>query len=147
MSTTAIDTSVIVAALQAWHQEHEEARELLHDLLASEDEVLLPTHVLLEVFSVMTRLPPPHRLHPRDALRLLEGTFRGSARLAALGEEEHWGLLRTFAERGTSGGATYDALILHVSILAGAERILTFNRRDFERLAQGTLEVISPPSA
>ena len=51
----AVDTSVVVAAFASWHQGHTSATAAL----ARRPRV--PAHVLLETYSVLTRLPPPHR--------------------------------------------------------------------------------------
>jgi predicted nucleic acid-binding protein len=54
----AVDTSVVVAAFASWHEGHRTAAAAL----ARKPRV--PTHVLVETFSVLTRLPPPHRAPP-----------------------------------------------------------------------------------
>lgn len=51
----AADTSVVVAAFASWHEGHEAA------LRALRRGVRLPAQVLVESYSVLTRLPPPHR--------------------------------------------------------------------------------------
>ncbi len=45
------DTSVVVAALSAWHEQHDVAARAL------ERVTVLPAHVMLEAYSVLTRLP------------------------------------------------------------------------------------------
>jgi hypothetical protein len=54
----AADTSLVVALFASWHEAHDAAREALPG------EVRLPAHVLIESYSVLTRLPPPHRALP-----------------------------------------------------------------------------------
>ena len=51
----AADTSVVVAAFASWHENHEPARRALDEGLK------LIEHCALETYSVLTRLPPPHR--------------------------------------------------------------------------------------
>jgi predicted nucleic acid-binding protein len=41
-------------------------------------------------------------------------------------------------ELGFTGGVVYDALHLQAAEKAGAKTLVTFNRRDFDRLAAGT---------
>ena len=49
------DTSVVIAAFASWHENHEAARRTL-------DAGVRPIeHCALETYSVLTRLPPPHR--------------------------------------------------------------------------------------
>jgi predicted nucleic acid-binding protein len=49
------DTSVVVAAFASWHEHHAAARRALDGGLR------LIEHCALETYSVLTRLPPPHR--------------------------------------------------------------------------------------
>ena len=55
-SVLALDSSVIIAALQSWHVQHSAARASLDAALGSDDEILVPSRVLVECFSVMTRM-------------------------------------------------------------------------------------------
>ena len=141
---TALDTSVIVAALQSWHKHHTAAQAAVHDCLSSGEDVLLPGRALLESFSVMTRLPVPHRLAPDIALTLLEKTFKDSVQGINLAAEDHWSLLRDLSDRGTFGGAVYDADIIECSRKAGADRIVTLNAKHFERLTPKSMKIVVP---
>jgi len=51
----AADTSASVAAFASWHENHAAARDALDGGLR------LIEHCALETYSVLTRLPPPHR--------------------------------------------------------------------------------------
>ena len=139
MSKVAFDTSVVVAALQSWHQDHQVALTCLQGLFAGEEEVVLATRVLVESFSVMTRLPAPYRLEPEAGITLLANTFENKATLIDLPTADYWDLLQTVVAHGASGGAVYDAEIIECSRRAGAKRIFTFNTKHFERLAVATL--------
>lgn len=65
-------------------------------------------HAAVELLSILTRLPPPHRLSPVAALRLEETNFPESRFLSATDTKN---LLREFAEAGLAGGALYDGLV------------------------------------
>ena len=125
----AVDTSVIVAAVAAWHQKHEDAARAL----GSAEELVIPSHVLIESYAVLTRLPAPHRLSPSDALALLQKNF-STARLATFNARSVWPVLRQLADADLGGGITYDAIILDSAADAGATSLLTLNARDYERL-------------
>jgi predicted nucleic acid-binding protein len=99
----AADTSVVVAALTGWHEGHDSASA------AIAGGARLPAHCLVEAFSVLTRLPAPHRFEPRLAHDLLQATF-GDA-LLTLAIAAHATLLGRLVEAGVSGGAAYDGLI------------------------------------
>ncbi len=141
--TTAIDTSVIVAAVLPWHRDHEAAFEALNQALA-QSEVVLPSRTLIESYSVLTRLPSPHRLSPKDAVTVLRGTFLDQSDIVSLPDDEHWAFLRHLSEEGVAGGGAYDAEIVATALNAGASEILTLNQRDFERLAPPELRIRMP---
>lgn len=65
-------------------------------------------HAAVELLSVLTRLPPPHRLSPAAALRLEETNFPESRFLPATDTQD---LLRELAVAGLAGGALYDGLV------------------------------------
>jgi predicted nucleic acid-binding protein len=139
----ALDTSVVIAALLSWHEQHRAARLAVGKLLGGRSRVVLPAPVLIEAYSVMTRLPAPHRLAPADAHRILESSFE-KAEMVSLTASESWRFLRESRDRGVAGGRTYDALILACATKARADRLLTLNQRDFIRLEPRTLDIVSP---
>ncbi len=144
MTPTAIDSSVIIAGLLSWHEHHERAFQAIDALLNAEGEIIVPAPALMESYSVMTRLPHPHRLNPQDAFALLDQSFRQCVRVVPLPGREMWAFLRNASESGVAGGRAYDAQIVRCAAKAGAARILTLNTRDFERLAPASIEVVAP---
>lgn len=101
-------------------------------------------HAAVELLSVLTRLPPPHRLTPSAALRLAEKNFPESRFLSATDTKN---LLREFAEAGLAGGALYDGL---VGAAARKHRLplVTCDRRaePTYRLLAVDYELLSPSS-
>jgi len=144
---TALDTSVMVPALLSWHEHHHAALPVVQEALAGREALILPLPALIEAFAVLTRLPPPWRLRPEVAHKLLYDTFQGRARVVGLDGDEAWALLDGALKSEISGGATYDAHIAACALKAGAACLVTFNRRHFERfdLGQMTLRVPSAP--
>lgn len=106
------DTSVVVASFASWHEAHVVARDAL------KDSVRLPAHVLVESFSVLTRLPPPHRVAPEVVSSFLDQRFPGAP--LNLSGKAHQGLIKEVPRLGISGGAIYDALIAATASRAGA---------------------------
>jgi predicted nucleic acid-binding protein len=139
----AVDSSVVVAALLAWHEHHEPAADAVEGAFR-ERGVVLPVPALVESYAVMTRLPAPHRLSPRDAHDLLKQNFGESAKAAGVTGADAWALLARLAADGVAGGRTYDALILAAAVKARADVLLTLNSSDFEPLARGDIEIRSP---
>lgn len=126
----AVDSSVIIAGVLSWHEFHQRALPSLEKAIAGR-RLLIPLPVLVESYSVLTRLPSPHRLRPEIAFELLHETFV-AARLTGLSNRRAWVFLRECVETGTSGGRVYDAVIASAAIEARASELLTFNPRDFE---------------
>lgn len=117
---SAVDTSVVVAAFASWHEHHDRAR------MALDDGARLIDHCALETYSVLTRLPPPHRSTGevvRDFLRLrfIEAHLRLDAR-------RYREFVLGLPERGITGGAAYDALVA-ATARAHSVDLITCDRR------------------
>lgn len=126
----AVDSSVVIAALLSWHEFHQRAALALDKAIAGR-RLLIPLPVLIESYSVMTRLPSPHRLRPEVAHELLRESFAG-VRVVGLSARKAWTLLGGCVSAGIAGGRVYDAVIAWAAIEARAQELLTFNPRDFE---------------
>ena len=100
---TAADTSLVVAAFASWHERHEAARQALDSGLH------LVEHCALETYSVLTRLPPPHRAAGEVVREFMKARFPSPfLRLSAGAYRDFWSGL---PDRGVNGGAAYDALV------------------------------------
>ena len=107
----AVDTSVVVAAFASWHEGHAASVAVL------DREPRLPSHVAIEAYSVLTRLPPPHRA-PADVVQaFLAERFRQAP--LVLPARGHLALVELAARIGITGGAVYDALIAATVLHAG----------------------------
>ncbi|HEY4641755.1 MAG TPA: PIN domain-containing protein [Thermoanaerobaculia bacterium] len=126
----AVDSSVIIAGVLSWHEFHERAIRALEKAVAGR-RLLMALPVLIESYSVLTRLPAPHRLRPAVAYELLHDSFAG-ARAISLSPTTAWTFLQNCVDTGTVGGRVYDAVIASAAIDAGASELLTFNARDFD---------------
>lgn len=100
---TAPDTSVVVAGLAAWHPDHDVARAFL----ATRPTAI--AHVLVESYSVLTRLPGPRRIGAAVAWSAISHAFPKSP--AALAPARVRELLGSLASAGIVGGPVYDALV------------------------------------
>lgn len=99
----AVDTSVSVPMLLASHEAHELVRSW-----ATGRQLSLTGHSLVETYAVLTRLPGDARLHPADAVRLIDDNFGPPLLLPReVGLVTH----RELAHHGVAGGATYDGLV------------------------------------
>ena len=111
----AVDTSVVVAAFASWHERHEPARA------AVERGPRLPAQAALESYSVLTRLPPPHRAGADLVRDFLAFSFPDPT--LALTPRAFAAFFTNLAELEIVGGAAYDALIAAVALDAGATLI------------------------
>lgn len=116
----AVDTSVVVAAFASWHEGHESAAEVLAR------GVRLPAHCALECYSVLTRLPPPHRVAGPLARDFIASRF--AEPLLTLDPADHRALLSQLVDRAILGGAAYDALVGLTAVRHGA-RLYSRDRR------------------
>lgn len=139
------DTGCLVAAACAWHEHHAETAAELARRASRGEKPVLAAPVLVEAYAVLTRLPPPYRLRPSDALAVIEGSW-SRADVVALSGAEMWKLLRGMPAAGVAGGRSYDALIAACARKAKADVILTWNLRDFEAVAD-RIEVAAPKTA
>lgn len=98
-----LDTSAAIALVQQEHPAHPAV------LAAVRGHPLgLSGHAETETYSVLTRLPPPHRLTPPTALRLIRANFPQTKRLPSTASSE---VLEELVTRGLAGGTAYDALV------------------------------------
>lgn len=88
--------------------------------------VELIAHAVVETFSVLTRLPPPHRVVPAAARGYLASVTAHD--YLTLDAHAHRALIDDLVEQQISGGSTYDALVGCTARAAGAT-LLTRDRR------------------
>ena len=106
------DTSVLVAGFATWHDGHESA------VRALSRGVRLVAHTVVECYSVLTRLPPPHRVAPVAVHAYLTDVSSGD--YLTLDGRSHRGLIEHLAGHNVTGGASYDALVGLTAKAAGA---------------------------
>ena len=116
----AADTSLVVAAFASWHEHHEGARRSLDGGLR------LIEHCALETYSVLTRLPPPHRSSGAVVRDFLQARFPQP--LLRLSSAAYRRFVLELPGLGVSGGAAYDALVAATAAGCGAE-LVTCDRR------------------
>jgi predicted nucleic acid-binding protein len=122
----AVDTSVAVPLLVGSHEHHDRV-----SAWARGRELRLSGHAAIETYSVLTRLPGDARLEAADAISVMDANFGDPLSLPA---DASAGAHRALADRGISGGATYDGLVA----LAALTHALSLATRDAR--ARGTYE-------
>jgi predicted nucleic acid-binding protein len=138
-----LDTNCLVAAVCSWHGHHEATRREIERRYAAGEKLVLSAHSFAETFSVLTRLPEPHRLSPEDALALIETNW-GETRLVALTALDYRATLRRCRDASLGGGAVYDALIAACARKARVSTLVTWDVADFERFLEDEPMVTAP---
>ena len=96
------------------------------------------------VFSIVTRLPPEFRLTPSDAAVLLHQEVLSRMAVHDLPAADRTPMLRAAARDSTAGGRIYDAHIAEVARAAGADVVVTDNRRHFLAALRHGMRVETP---
>ncbi|CAN5117081.1 PIN domain-containing protein [soil metagenome] len=133
MRKVLLDTSVLVPALVQALPRHERARQHLQSALSRDAALCVAAHSLAELYAVLTRLPMSPRIGPRPARRLIDDNL-AAAEIVSLETADYQSVLDRCAELNLTGGVIYDALIARAAEKAGADELLTFNVRDFNRV-------------
>lgn len=106
--------------------------------------MIVAAHSLAETYSVLTRVPPPTRLFPPDALYAIERSVLPVATIVALSADGYADLIRRAVRDGTIGGQIYDAIVVTCARAGGADEILTFNERHFRPFEGDGLTIVVP---
>jgi predicted nucleic acid-binding protein len=138
------DTNVIVAGFLVDHDRHALCRWWLDRARNNEFQPLISVHSLAEIYSVLTRLPMPHRLSPQTVERMVNENLANFERIA-LSVTDYELVLADAVRLGIVSGGVFDALIGRAAIVGRADRLLTFNVRDFERLGDSVRGLIQVP--
>ena len=96
---------------------------------------LVAAHGLAETFAVLTTLPHRPRITPVAARDVLRVSVLSRFRVVSLSARDYQAVIDRVAQAGLSGGVLYDALAMRAAAKARASHVLTFNRRDFDRLS------------
>lgn len=136
------DTSVLTPAFQLTHEQHEASNLALAQ--AMKHSAACGAHTLAEFYSVLTRLPAPHRLEPDQAFFGIEQII-AHFRVITLDAQEYLSEIRDAATGKTPGGQIYDFLLLACARKAMADKILTWNLRHFRQLAPDLADRIVTP--
>jgi predicted nucleic acid-binding protein len=134
-----LDTNVLVAACLADHEHHARAIPIVQHVHQGKLQGFVSGHSLLEMHSVLTRLPRAPRILPVQAASLIADNVAKRFSVISLTSKEYAELCTALGKSGVTGGKSFDALHLACAEKSGAERIYTFNVQHFRELA-GHLE-------
>jgi predicted nucleic acid-binding protein len=139
-----LDTSALVPVFLADHPHHAASIKLFTTCTPS--NAACAAHSLAEVYSTLTRIPPPHRASAEQAIRCVK-TIAKRFQLVHLDGAETLAAIQNAASLEISGGTIYDSLIANCANKSGADRIYSWNTRHFERLgSKVSLKLFTPLS-
>jgi predicted nucleic acid-binding protein len=141
-----LDTSVLVASVVKQHRDHERSFALLDRVQSGRDKGVISAHSLAESYATLTKLPPPFRHSPEQALLSIEENILKHFQTAELSGQDYAAILREAAAARIQGGTIYDAVLLKSAAQANADKIFTLNLRHFQAVAPPELlRIISLP--
>jgi predicted nucleic acid-binding protein len=117
------------------HPSHGDAMGWIDAMATGRVKGLVTVHALAEVWSVLTKLPIHPRIDPAAARKVV-GDIASIAQVVALTHVMYFDALDRCVSHGARSGAVFDALHLAAAERTGADVVLTFNEKDFVRLAQ-----------
>ena len=127
-----LDTNVLVASVVEKHQSHARCYAVLDRVQTGKDEGFVSAHSLAEMYSVLTKSPPPFRHSPEQALLTIEENVLKYFKISSLSGGDYGALIREAALAGIQGGTIYDAVLLKCATKAQVDQIYMLNLKHFE---------------
>jgi predicted nucleic acid-binding protein len=140
-----LDTNVLVAASVEAHPHHVPAVEILKKIRARKIQGVVSTHLLAEMYAVLTRTPFIPRIHPVEAQRLIEVNALNACEVVALTAQQYREAIAEAATNGWGGGKVYDLLHVKAAVIAKCSRLYTFNTHEFRQLSGAFAKMITAP--
>ncbi len=109
-------------------------------VIAGKDKGFVSQHSIAEVYAALTRMPVVPRIHPLEAARIIRDNILRNFETIAVEKDDYLEALKIVSESGWAGAKIYDALLLRCADKSQAQRIYTFNLKDFQQLATGRLQ-------
>jgi predicted nucleic acid-binding protein len=131
-----VDTSILVAAVLDQHDSYARAFAVLDRVQNGKDEGFISAHSLAEMYAILTKLPPPFRHSPEQALLSIEENVVQYFKISSLSGSDYTVLIREAALAGIQGGTVYDALSLKSAGKTDVDRIYTLNLAHFQAVAK-----------
>jgi predicted nucleic acid-binding protein len=140
------DTNVLIGAFLPEHKSHTDCVIWLERAQLGEFEGYVGTHSLAELYSNLTKLPLKQKITPALAQNLITTNLEAFVKVS-LDVADYVAAIEVVTRYGLVSGAVFDAVIAQAGLKVGADRILTFNVRDFERLGDAVRGLIQVPGA
>ena len=141
---TFVDTSALISAFIEMGERPAPAEALLEAIATQRvRRALTSWHCVLEFYAVATRLPGGLRLDPQLAGQLVREVILRRFEVCDLPSNARGAFVDAVVHERISGGRIYDAHIAEAARLAGAEVVVTENRRHFVPLMRYGIRVLT----
>ena len=137
-----LDTSVLVPVFYGDHVHHAASMSVFTRF--DKADACCGAHSLVEVYSVLTRMPGKHRISGEQVM-LFIGNIRERLTVIGLTPDEHFAMLQTNAGLGIVGGAIHDALLAACAVKSGAATLYTWNLRHYGQLGPAVTPLLQTP--
>jgi predicted nucleic acid-binding protein len=134
------DTTVLVASASDAHQHFVQASAAVARVAAGKDKGFISQHSIAEVYAALTRMPVVPRIHPLEAARLIRENILENFQTIPVTKEDYLEALAMVSNSGWPGAKIHDALLLRCAQKCPAQRIYTFNLKDFKQMAPSRLQ-------
>ena len=102
-------------------------------------------HTIAEVYAVLTKYPSSPRISVNNARRLIQANITKIAKLVNLTSKDYNIVISHLTENDYIGGVIYDALIYQAAIKSHSDKLITLNKKDFDRLnIDKKLDIVTP---
>lgn len=133
-----VDTSVLVAGMAECHTYHDAALPWLEVFSTGKKAGCVSNHVLAEFCATMTHLRYEFSVNASDCSDLIEAGILKVYETVHLSLSHYRAAISRLGRYGGRNGLIYDCLHVEAALAAKCNVLLTFNFRDFKRLAEGT---------
>ncbi len=138
------DTSILIPAFVKDLPRHEASFRMIRGVHEKKLRGFLSTHSIAECYAGLTAFPGESHISPVQAQEVIEKGLISSFQVVDLDQADYrWALERT-ASKNIRSGVIYDALIFRAALKVKVSRLVTWNVRDFERVSNGEISVVTP---
>ena len=139
-----VDTSTLVSAFIEMGERPHPAEALLEAIATQRvGRALTSWHCVLEFYAVATRLPGGLRLGPQLAGQLVGEVILRRFEMCELPSNARGAFVDAVVHERIAGGRIYEAHIAEAARLAGAQLVVTENRRHFVPLMRYGIRVLT----
>ena len=140
------DTSVLVPALIEEHAHHSLAFSLIQKIRGGEFNASICAHTLAECYASITAIPGEEPIQPAQAWDAIEKHIIPVFQVIELVLQDYQNALQAVVRHNLKSGVVYDALILQAAIKKKIKHLVTWNKKHFEQLSQGEIQISTPES-